>query len=325
MTDTTTDLVPARPSAAAVDLRARMDFAAAVAQAGNLPRNYQRQPANLLLADQYARDLALPFTTILTDIHVIEGKPAASAGLISALVRRAGHKLRTTLQRDENGNPISATATIIRHDDPEFPFVVTFTLADAARANLCQLRDGRPYARSDRGKVLPWEAYPGALLKARAVSACARDACQEALLGVQYTPEELGAVVDEEGQPVEGPTVRPEPVAYTPPTPPEPERVVEEIEVVDETTGEVPADDEWPAYDDEPTPPAAAARPASAISKAQLGKLGAMFSERGITGRDEALAIVAEAIGRRVDSRSDLTKAEASRLIDYLDNGGQAA
>jgi hypothetical protein len=42
-----------------------------------------------------------------------------------------------------------------------------------------------------------WQHYPAAMLKSRAVSECARDACQEVLLGMQYTPDELGA--DDDG------------------------------------------------------------------------------------------------------------------------------
>ena len=35
------------------------------------------------------------------------------------------------------------------------------------------------------------------MLKSRAITQCARDACEEALFGLHYTPEELGAEVDE--------------------------------------------------------------------------------------------------------------------------------
>ena len=37
------------------------------------------------------------------------------------------------------------------------------------------------------------------MLKSRAITQCARDACEEALFGLHYTPEELGAEVDEDG------------------------------------------------------------------------------------------------------------------------------
>ena len=44
-----------------------------------------------------------------------------------------------------------------------------------------------------------WKDYPASMLKSRAITQCARDACEEALFGLHYTPEELGADVDEDG------------------------------------------------------------------------------------------------------------------------------
>ncbi len=54
-------------------------------------------------------------------IDVIQGKPTASAELIAANVRKAGHKLR--LRVDEQA--VSATCTIIRADDPDYEHTVT--------------------------------------------------------------------------------------------------------------------------------------------------------------------------------------------------------
>lgn len=54
------------------------------------------------------------------------------------------------------------------------------------------------------------------------------------------------------------------------------------------------------------------------ISKAQLGKIGALMGELGITERAEALGYVKGCIGRDVESRNDLTKAEASKVIESL-------
>jgi hypothetical protein len=124
----------------------------------------------------------------ITGVHVIEGKPSASSALISALVRRAGHKLRV------KGDAVRAVAQVIRADDPEYAFEVAFTLDDAERAGLL-------------GKKV-WKQYPASMLKARAISAVARDACEEALFGIHYTPEELGAEVDGDGEPIEAGFVR---------------------------------------------------------------------------------------------------------------------
>ncbi|NUU23329.1 MAG: hypothetical protein HOV68_17730 [Streptomycetaceae bacterium] len=191
----TTEIV--KYSGPAASLPEKMDYARALAESGMLPQQYRRQPANLLYALEYADSLGLHPMAAITGIHVIEGRPSASASLISALVRRAGHKLRV------KGNDTTATAQIVRADDPEYVFECTWTLERAAQAGLCKLENGRPRARSKKGEPLPWERFPAAMLKARAITEVAREACEEALAGVHYTPEELGAVVDQDGNPVD--------------------------------------------------------------------------------------------------------------------------
>lgn len=167
----------ARPSIAD-----KLRYCEALAGSGMLPRQYKQQPANLLYAVEYADSLGLHPMVAITGVHVIEGKPSASSALISALVRRAGHKLRV------KGDATTAVAQIVRTDDPDWTFEVRFTIEDARRAGLL-------------GKDV-WKRYPASMLKARAITAVARDACEEALFGIHYTPEELGAVVDQEGNPV---------------------------------------------------------------------------------------------------------------------------
>jgi hypothetical protein len=175
-----TEIVRAQPQAAS--LPEKMEYAKALASSGMLPAQYRGQPANLLWALEFAGALGLHPMTAITGVHVIEGKPSASSALISALVRRAGHKLRV------KGDDARAVAQIVRCDDPEFTFECVWTLDRAERAGLL-------------GKGT-WKKYPAAMLKARAITEVAREACEEALSGVRYTPEELGAEVDAEGQPV---------------------------------------------------------------------------------------------------------------------------
>jgi hypothetical protein len=144
-----------------------------------LPDQYRKNPANLLWAIQYAQALGVHPMTAVTGIAVINGKPTASAQLIGGLVRRAGHKLRV------ESSDTKAVATIIRADDPTYEFRVEWTMDRAKRAGL-----------GGRG---PWQQYPAAMLTARAITEVARMAAPEALFGIIYTPEELGADVDDEG------------------------------------------------------------------------------------------------------------------------------
>lgn len=182
------------PEGTALTLNDKMQYAEAMAQASLLPRAYQRQPGNVLLAMEFGDALGIPAIQAINDIHVIEGKPTASANLIGALVRKAGHKLRVF------GDDQQATAQVIRADDPDFTFEVTWTVQRAQQAGLVR-------------KGGNWEKYPAAMLKARAITEVARAACPDALYGVIYTPEELGAVVTEDGDPVASPNPAPRPQA----------------------------------------------------------------------------------------------------------------
>lgn len=209
------DLVKATPNV----LAAKIAYAERLAQAGLLPAAYRSQPANVLLIVEQAEALGIPVMTALNGVHVIDGKPTISPALMSALVRRAGHKLRVT------GDDVHAVAEIVRADDPAFTFRSEWTLDRAKKAGL-----------AGRGS---WGKYPAAMLKARAISEVCRDACQEVVAGV-YTPEELGAevVVD-----VDGDVVAAVPQAATQP-------VHEPVEDVDDDVVDAVLVDDSPTWDE---------------------------------------------------------------------------
>lgn len=175
-----TEVVPISTS-----LESKMRYAQAMASSSLLPRQYQKQPANLLFALEYADALGVSPIHAITSIHVIEGKPSASADLIASLVRKAGHKLRIT------GDDTQARAVLIRHDDPDFEFVAEWNMNKARAANLTN----KPV----------WKNYPAAMLRSRAITEVCRMGAPDALYGVVYTAEELGADVNAEGEIVEIP------------------------------------------------------------------------------------------------------------------------
>lgn len=127
------------------------------------------------------QEIGMPPMFALAEITVIQGKPAPSEQLIGTLVRRAGHKLRVVETTAEQ-----CTVEGLRADDPSHKQRVTWTLEDAKKAGLL-------------GKN-SWKTYPRAMLRARAKSELARGMFEDALAGLAYTAEELGAEVDEEGQ-----------------------------------------------------------------------------------------------------------------------------
>ena len=173
----------------------RMEYSKALAVSRLLPKDYQQNPGNILLAIEYADALGIKPIHAITTIHVISGKPAPSADLIAALVRRAGHKLRVTSTDTE------ATAVLIRADDPDFEYAVTWTMDRAKKAQLLSNPS--------------WAKYPAAMLRSRAITEVCRQGASDALLGFTTTPEELGAEVDASGAPVGGHIVKDTPRRVT--------------------------------------------------------------------------------------------------------------
>lgn len=174
---------------------ASIQYARMLAASGLLPREYRNAPANVLYAVEYGAMLNLPPIAAITGINIIEGKPTASAGLISSLVRRAGHRLRVGFDEQT----MTGWATINRADDPDFTFRCEWNLDRAVTAELCSLKDGKPYAIDSKGRSLPWRKFYPSMTKRRAITEVARDACEEVLYGVHYTPEEMTAETDDDG------------------------------------------------------------------------------------------------------------------------------
>ncbi|MEV1167398.1 hypothetical protein [Nonomuraea sp. NPDC049784] len=180
---TTSDNLPAIRNTSLAD---RIEYSQQLAFANLLPPQYFKQPANVLWAIEFGESIGVDAITAITEVHVIKGKPSSSAGLVSALVRKAGHRMRTWVERDDNGRLLKAVSTIVRSDDPDFEFRSEWTIARAQTAGL--LKQNENYGK-----------YPEAMLKARSQTEVARDACKEALCGLGYTPEELGAEVNDDG------------------------------------------------------------------------------------------------------------------------------
>lgn len=150
----------------------QINYAKAMAVSNLLPVAYQHHPENVLVALEQGRALGIAPIQAMNQINVIKGKPALSADLIAALVRRAGHRLRV------EGDDTYAQATIIRADDPDYiPKPIRWDMERAKRAGLL----GNP----------SWKKYPAAMLRARAISEAARAWANDALYGFIYTPEEL--------------------------------------------------------------------------------------------------------------------------------------
>ena len=154
-----------------------------------VPTAMRGKPGAVLASILTGRELGIGPMQSLKHIRPVEGTPGLSAELMAGLVRSRGHKLRIITRAVDE-----AEVEGVRSDDPQHPLRVTWTLKDAERARLCRIGDdGKPIARSQNGKPMPWELHPDALLLARAISAVCRALFSDVLAGFAHTPEELEA------------------------------------------------------------------------------------------------------------------------------------
>jgi hypothetical protein len=229
------------------------------------------------------REVGLSPMAALRSVDIINGTPAMRAATTRALVLARGHDMWLVES--------TQTRCIIRGQrrGSDHTQEIVWTLD---RAKLLGLT-GKPN----------WRTQPQAMLVARATAELARLIAPEALLGLPYVVEELGDDATPEDadanlEPARKRTarrkVRPVVEAQLPPDP---------------TT---PAPEPVPPADEQP-PPALLG-----VTPDQIKAMGAAFSEAGMTDRDDALAYVSSVIGRDVASRNDLTRGEASEILDAL-------
>ena len=170
--------VPGYKALSEEEMRRDMAEAAIYAQAHALvPYQMRGNTGDMYLLMQIAKHLNIPFVTALRGLSFIgdkDVKPAMTAQLMSALVRNAGHTLREQWDQETN----TATATLIRKDDPSFEHVAVW---DEEKARVAGLWESTP----------TWVQYPKAMLTARAMSEVCRHAASEVLLGFSYVPEEF--------------------------------------------------------------------------------------------------------------------------------------
>jgi len=148
----------------------------------------------------------------MTGVYIVKGKVSLSANLMAAAIKRSGkYNYRIEEHTDK-------TCTIRFIESGEAVGVSTFTIAEAQQAGLTTNQT--------------WKNFPKNMLFARALSNGAKWFCPDIFGGPIYTPDELGAEVDEDGVVIDVPatptiiegdydeTPRPP----TPPAPPAPKR-----------------------------------------------------------------------------------------------------
>lgn len=240
-------------------------------------------------------EVGLTPVTALGAFDNIQGTPAPKAITLRALVQAHGHDLEIVEADDQH-----AVARYRRSGRGEW-LTTSFTM-DNARAMKLAAKDN-------------WVKQPEAMLVARVTSKAARLVASDVILGIGYSAEEIR---DEAAW--DGSTAPPREVQGRSGA----DRMSAvlgaaqagdsggsqaETSVAEGRAGSIPAGN----------PPESSSP--EGVTPSQIKKLGASMRDADLTDRAEALAYVAKIIGREVGSRNELTKDEASRVIDALERG----
>ena len=268
----------------AASLKAAHQIGAALCNTSFVPATFKGKPEEAAAAILFGDEIGLTPTQSLQSVYVISGKPALYARAMVAIVLAAGHEVETV---DKTDAKVSVRG---RRRGSENWTVETWTTARAQKAGYT---NNKKYATD-----------PTAMLYARAASDLCRQIAPDALAGIGYTVEEL-----EIAEPTKVAITRtdkpaPTKVSRKAPEPVEPtfdEPVVDVTDAEDITDAEV-------VEDAEPM-----------ITDAQLRKMGAAMGDVGIKDRAARLSYVSGVVGHEVGSSKDLTKHEASVVIDALE------
>ena len=171
----------------ASDMQQAMQIAEMLAKSTLVPKAYQGQPANVLVAMAYGDSFGMQPLQAMQSVAVVNGMPGLYGDGLLAVCRSCSEW--EWIQESIEGEV--ATCTAKRRGEPEV--TATFSVADAKRAQLW-------------GKQGPWTQYPQRMLAMRARSFCLRNLYADILRGMR-SAEELADT------PAEQPAVTVEPVA----------------------------------------------------------------------------------------------------------------
>lgn len=166
------DLVPVGPPTSG-ELDVLMRQAEVLAPSGIIPRDYQRNPANILAAALMGRAFGWDALTAMRMVTVIQGTASLKPEAMLALIRQRGHHVTIDVHPDGRGVTVRG-----KRADNGDTAEASFTIADAERAGLL--------------KNTNWKSYPLDMCQWRAVARLSRSLFGDVVLGAGYIPEEIG-------------------------------------------------------------------------------------------------------------------------------------
>jgi hypothetical protein len=218
------------------------------------------------------KELGIPPVAAMTGIHVIKGKIAVGANLIAAKIKASGkYNYRVREMTDK-------LCAIEFFEGKESIGLSTFTIEDARKADTQNLNK---FARN--------------MLFARAISNGAKWYTPDIFVGPIYTPEELGAAIDDEGSVVE---IQPQPSA--------PDPRVSYLKRIEEINNQLAQNDRLWGHDD--------------FTIEQLTERGKELKNR-LNERNELLSAIDTRIQQATELNYDIEIPPAGNL-NALDNAG---
>lgn len=158
------------------DLGQALTFAEALSRSTIIPRDYQKNPSNVLAAMLQGLELGLSPLQALQGIAIINGRATLWGDALLAVVQGSGLLEEFTETVDSKG----ATCTVKRRGMP--PASRSFTIEQAKNAKLW-------------GKAGPWQQYPERMLQMRARSWALRDNFADVLRGIRTAEEERDIMI----------------------------------------------------------------------------------------------------------------------------------
>ena len=150
-----------------------MDFAKQISSSSMVPKQYQGNPTNTLIAMQWGYEIGLAPMQALQNIAVINGKPSIYGDALLALVRKDPRCMGIEETMEGENETMNAICVLKRkHIDGSLELIKReFNVLMAKRAGLW-------------GKQGPWSQYPERMLQMRARGNCLRDAFPDVIKGI---------------------------------------------------------------------------------------------------------------------------------------------
>jgi len=176
------------PMPTGVELRDIAATAVTLARAGVIPDALRGKPNDLFAVLLTARDLGVALTTAIREFHVIKGRVTLSPKVRLAMVNQVGQTKGWEVWPDPGNNAEVATWHAIKNGRAH-----RFTLTMAEMQDVIDLETKKALVDKQN-----WKSYGRNMLKWRALGYLLDEVFPEVGTGI-YSPDEMGAVTDEDG------------------------------------------------------------------------------------------------------------------------------